>query len=101
MIEEGKLKLKNPIDRTVTYHDPCHLGRCSERYEEWTGTIQEPIKLVKIEIPPKPRRKGTHGVYDPPREVIKQVPGITFKEMERIICNLHLFLFVSHFHDMV
>ena len=84
LIEKGRLKLKKPINLTVTYHDPCHLGRCSERYEEWTGTIQEPIKLVKIEIPPKPRRKGTHGVYDPPREVIKQVPGITFKEMERI-----------------
>jgi Fe-S oxidoreductase len=43
------LKLK-PMSGTVTYHDPCHLGRHCK-------------------------------VYEPPREVIAKIPGITFKEM--------------------
>jgi len=84
LISEGKLKLKKPIDMTVTYHDPCHLGRCSEPYLEWNGQIVEAMPLVKLEIPPKPVRKGTYGVYESPREVIKQVPGIKLVEMERI-----------------
>ncbi len=27
LISEGKLELSNPIDRTVTYHDPCRLNK--------------------------------------------------------------------------
>ena len=38
---------------TVTYHDPCHLGR--------------------------------HGkIFDPPREILKSIPGLTLVEMNRI-----------------
>ena len=32
LIEEGKVKL-GPVERVVTYHDPCDLGRKSEVYE--------------------------------------------------------------------
>jgi Fe-S oxidoreductase len=84
LISEGKLKLKKPIKMKATYHDPCHLGRCSEPYEDWDGQIMEPISLVHIEVPPKPRRQGTHGIYEAPREVIEKIPGIDFVEMERI-----------------
>ncbi|MFX0135455.1 MAG: (Fe-S)-binding protein [Candidatus Hodarchaeota archaeon] len=84
LINEGKLKLKKPIDMTVTYHDPCHLGRCSEPYKEWHGQVVEPMPVVQLEIPPKPRRKGTYGVYEPPREVLMKIPKINFVEMERI-----------------
>ena len=27
LIDDGKLELSNPIDRTVTYHDPCRLNK--------------------------------------------------------------------------
>lgn len=39
LVEEGKIKL-NKIDKKVTYHDPCDLGRNS-------GIYDEPRKLIK------------------------------------------------------
>jgi len=41
-----------PLSRTITYHDPCHLGRHC-------------------------------GVYEPPRSVLRSIPGAEFKEMPR------------------
>jgi heterodisulfide reductase subunit D len=50
LIKENKLPLKE-LPVTVTYHDPCDLGRNS-------------------------------GVYEPPREVLKMIPGLTLVELE-------------------
>ncbi|GBE54256.1 anaerobic glycerol-3-phosphate dehydrogenase subunit C [archaeon BMS3Bbin15] len=33
LIEDGKIKLKKPIDTKAAYHDPCDLGRNSGEYE--------------------------------------------------------------------
>ncbi len=49
-LEEVDLELR-PYKKTVTYHDPCHIGRHM-------------------------------GIYDPPRNLIGKIPGITFLEME-------------------
>lgn len=84
LIKEGKLTFKKELPLTVTYHDPCHLGRCSEPYKEWHGQIMEPISLVRIPVPPKPLRKGTNGCYYPPRNVLQAIPGLKLVEMERI-----------------
>ncbi|MBD3229666.1 MAG: (Fe-S)-binding protein [Candidatus Lokiarchaeota archaeon] len=84
LIDEGKIEPKKELDMIVTYHDPCHLGRDSEPYPEWNGKYVEVMPVVKVAVPPKPLRRGTHGVYDPPRDVLKKIPGIKFNEMERI-----------------
>ncbi|MCJ7809278.1 MAG: (Fe-S)-binding protein [Desulfobulbaceae bacterium] len=50
LIREGSLPL-GKIETTVTYHDPCDLGR-----------------------------KG--GVFDEPRELLRSIPGLVFRELE-------------------
>ena len=59
---------------TVTYHDPCHLGRMGEPYIHWNG--REVIDEIRTFDPPKEYRRGTYGVYEPPRDILKSIPGI-------------------------
>ncbi len=84
LLKDGRLKPTKEIPLKITYHDPCHLGRMSEPYELYEGEKVELLSQVYIWDPPKPIRQGTHGVYDAPRNVIRQLPGIEFIEMERI-----------------
>jgi len=84
LINEGKIKFNKELPMTVTYHDPCHLGRESEPYPEWEGKIVEVMPMIKMPFPPKPKRQGTHGVYESPRNVLNKIPGIKLVEMERI-----------------
>jgi len=50
-IKEKKIPLKE-LNLTVTYHDPCDLGRNS-------------------------------GVYEPPREILRMIPGLKLVELEK------------------
>ena len=80
LIKEGKLELSKEVPLTVTWHDPCHLGRRSEPYIPWEG---KRVKYGRYE-PPKQLRRGTYGVYEPPRDILKNIPGVKLLEMERI-----------------
>lgn len=82
LIKEGKLKPSQKVELTVTYHDPCHLGRQGEPYIHWQG--KEVIDQIRTFDPPKERRRGTYGIYEPPRDVLKSIPGLKLVEMERI-----------------
>jgi Fe-S oxidoreductase len=82
LIEKGKLKPKKKVDLNVTYHDPCHLGRLGEPWIHWEGKKVPGDRFIFD--PPKTYRRGTHGVYEPPREVITSLPGVTLTEMDRI-----------------
>jgi len=53
LIRDGRLELTEPIDRVVTYHDPCRLNK----------------------------RKGIH---EAPREILRAIPGMTFKDVDRV-----------------
>jgi Fe-S oxidoreductase len=82
LIETGKLELKKKVDLSVTYHDPCRLGRLGEPWIHWEGKKIPGDRFVFD--PPKTYRRGTHGVYEPPRRVLKSIPGLKFTEMTRI-----------------
>jgi len=51
LLKQGRLKLKMPIERKITYHDPCFLGRYNDIYEEPRSIIKsiKGAKLVEME----------------------------------------------------
>jgi len=84
LLETGQLELTNEVSLTVTYHDPCHLGRNAESYEEWDGDVVDLMPMISINMPPKPKRTGAKGIYDAPRNILKKILGLKLVEMERI-----------------
>lgn len=58
-LKKGTLKVTKKIDKVITYHDPCHMGRH--------------IILKKDKV----------GIFKEPRRLLKAIPGITLREMVR------------------
>jgi heterodisulfide reductase subunit D len=52
LVRDGRLKFTKAVNKRVTYHDPCHLGRGC-------------------------------GVYEPPRNILRAIPGVELVEMPR------------------
>ena len=63
LTKEKKIKFKKEVPVTVTWHDPCHMGRMGRPY-----------------VP----GKDLEGVYEEPRNILKAIPGVELVEMERI-----------------
>jgi Fe-S oxidoreductase len=84
LIQEGTLTFRTQIPLTVTYHDPCHLGRQGEPYIPWNGVEKKIKGQIIVHEPKRPRYNGAWGVYDPPRDILKSIPGVRLVEMERI-----------------
>ncbi|MHB8104126.1 MAG: (Fe-S)-binding protein [Dehalococcoidales bacterium] len=82
LIKAGKLKFKKKVNLNVTYHDPCRLGRLGEPWIHWQGKKIPGDRFVFD--PPKEYRRGSKGVYEPPRDILKSIPGIKLSEMTRI-----------------
>ncbi len=84
LIDEGRIILKKDVPLTVTYHDPCHLGRLAEPWVHWEGKRIKVNGQMLIHDPPKKKRCGADGVYDAPRDVLRAIAGLNFVEMYRI-----------------
>jgi Fe-S oxidoreductase len=82
LIKTGKLKLNKKVNLSVTYHDPCRLGRLGEPWIHWEGKKVPGDRFVFD--PPKEYRRGTKGIYEPPRNVLKSIKGLKLTEMTRI-----------------
>ena len=50
LIRNGKLKFENEVNKIVTYHDPCHLGRNSKVYDAPRNILREISGLKFIEM---------------------------------------------------
>lgn len=79
-IQKGALKLAQRIDLRLTYHDPCSLSRLSEPWVPWKGERG----LWGVVNPPLERRRGTNGIYQPPRDILNSIPGVKLVEMPRM-----------------
>lgn len=63
LIKDGRLRPTKPIPLTVTWHDPCHLGRMSSAGISGTGDFT--------------------GIYQQPRAILNSIPGVKLVEMDR------------------
>ena len=84
LIQKGRLSLSRPIYKHVTYHDPCYLGRQSEPWQIWQGEEHQTHGVMRYFVPPKPINYGVNGVFDAPRQILRDIPGLKFVEMHRI-----------------
>ena len=79
LLEKGQISFSKNLNMKVTWHDPCHLGRLSEPWVHWEGKRGKYGTLDN----PKEYRRGTHGNYKGPRNILKRIPGLELVEMPR------------------
>lgn len=80
LIKKKALKPTKRVDLRLTYHDSCSLSRLSEPWTPWKGERGQ----WGMVSPNLERRRGTNGVYQPPRDILKAIPGVELVEMIRM-----------------
>lgn len=83
MLQDGKLFLGGTTEKTITYHDPCKLGRLSEPYVQWQGKWINVLNTMSVPDSTRPVRFGNGGNYESARQTLSRVRGLTLVEMER------------------
>lgn len=74
LIDKDKLKLSKRINKKITFHDPCYLGRHNNIYEEPRKMIENIPGAKLIELENSKKRSvccesgGGRMWYDPPEE---------------------------------
>lgn len=57
LIKEGRIHLSNSVNETVTYHDPCYLGRYNDEYDA-PREILAAIPGIRLQEMPRNRQKS-------------------------------------------
>ena len=57
LLDSGKLKVDAPLDKKLTYHDSCYLGRWNGVYEEPRRVLEKAGRGGYVELP----RNRRHG----------------------------------------
>ncbi|MHA1135654.1 MAG: (Fe-S)-binding protein [Candidatus Thorarchaeota archaeon] len=50
LLKDGKIKLKKPLKKTMTYHDPCHLGRDLDVYDPPRDVLKKIDDATLVEM---------------------------------------------------
>ena len=87
LIQEGKLEFSREAPMRVTYHDPCNLGRKSESYEQWNGKEEKVLGQFILRDPPKVVKRGWEGIYEPPRNIINNIPGVEYLKIKPVFMD--------------
>jgi Fe-S oxidoreductase len=83
LVGAGRLRAQKPLRERVAYHDPCTLGRLSEPHRPWSGKLVKLKGQLVIYDPPRPVNRGTDGCYEPPRRLLRAIPGLELVEFHR------------------
>ena len=83
LIESGTLTLGGGFSGTVTYHDPCKLGRLGEAYQPAKSSWTRVLNTMMTHAEPKQILFGNDGLYEAPRRLLRRIPGLNLVEMER------------------
>jgi len=88
LIDSGKLRLTKPVPCTVTFHDPCHLGRHNRLFEEPRKILESipGVKLVEMERNREEARccGAGGGVKTAFPEVAAKISGLRVKDAEQV-----------------
>ena len=79
LIEDDRLS----IEGAVTYHDPCKLGRLSEKMTPSKASWTKVLGTMSVFDGPKQVLFGNDGLYEPPRKLLNRLRGLKLVEMER------------------
>lgn len=91
-VEKEKIKLKSSHKMRATYHDPCHLGRHSNVYEEPRKILENIVGLKFIEMEQSKENAfccgSGGGVKSAFPELALKIAQIRVKQAEEIGCEL-------------
>ena len=92
LLGEGRLKLGKELDQTITYHDPCYLGRYNDEYETPRSIIHTISNGRLVEMP-RSRAKsfccgGGGGNTWYTVEVQKKCSAIRIEEAQQLAPNV-------------